>query len=78
MTGWVEESGVFQLDFRPPEVTVRQLKGIALGVNHAVVDSFMRQAAVTELDAPAWDETQIGIVRGWLEQCEGKTYVRSM
>ena len=45
MTGWVEESGVFQPDVRPPEMTVQQLKGIALGVNHAVVDS-LRQAAV--------------------------------
>ena len=69
MTGWVEESGVFQPDVRPPEMTVQQLKGIALGVNHAVVDS-LRQAAVTELDAPAWDETEIEIERGWLAPCQ--------
>ena len=32
---------------------VQQLQGIALGMNHAVVDS-LRNAPVTELDAPAW------------------------
>ena len=69
MTGWVEESGVFQQNVRPPEMTVQQLKGIALGINHAVVDS-LRQAAVTDLDLPAWDETQTEIDRGWLKPCE--------
>ena len=69
LTGWVEESGVFQPDVRPPEMTVQQLKGITLGVNHTVVNS-LRQAAVTELDALAWDETHIEIDRGWLEPCE--------
>ena len=38
MTGWVKESGVFQPDVRPPELTVKELKVIALGLNHAVVD----------------------------------------
>ena len=77
MTGGVEESGVFQPDVRPPEMTVQQLKGIALGVNHAVVDS-LRQAAVTDLDAPAWDETKIEIERGWLAPCEVEDLVRFM
>ena len=36
MTGWTEESGVFQQNVRPPELTVNQLK---LGLNHAVVDA---------------------------------------
>ena len=69
MTGWVNESGVFQQDVRPPEMTVQQLQGIALGMNHAVVDS-LRNAPVTELDAPAWDETKVEIDRGWLKPCD--------
>ena len=69
MTGWVEESGVFLPAVRPPDMTVQQLKGIALGVNHAVVDS-LRQAATTDLDGPAWDETQVEVDRGWLVPCE--------
>ena len=69
MTGWAKESGVFQPDVRPPELTVKQLKGIALGLNHAVVDSLM-QAEVSELDAPAWEETQTEIDNGWLVPCE--------
>ena len=31
MTGWTEESGVFVPDVRPPDMTVDQLRGIALG-----------------------------------------------
>ena len=48
---------------------MNQLKGIALGLNHAVVDSLM-QAEVSELDAPAWEETQTEIDNGWLVPCE--------
>ena len=53
----------------PPDVTVQPLKGIALGVNHAVVDS-LRQAATADLDGPAWDEAQVEVERGWLAPCE--------
>jgi hypothetical protein len=31
MTGWTEESGVFVPDVRPPDMTVDQLRGIAMG-----------------------------------------------
>ena len=68
MTGWTEESGVFQQNVRPPELTVDQLKGMALGLNHAVVDA-LRQAEVTELGEPAWKETQAEIAQGWLVPC---------
>ena len=69
MTGWAEESGVFVPDVRPPDMTVGQLRGIALGLNHAVVDSLAR-ADATELDGPAWEETQSEVQNGWLEPCE--------
>ena len=69
MTGWTEESGVFQQNVRPPELTVDQLKGMALGLNHTVVDA-LRQAEVTELDEPAWKETQAEIAQGWLAPCD--------
>ena len=39
---------------------MQPLKGIALGVNHAVVDS-LRQAATADLDGPAWDEAQVEV-----------------
>ena len=57
MTGWTEESGVFVPDVRPPDMTVDQLRGIALGLNHAVVES-LAQAGASELDGPACEETQ--------------------
>ena len=69
MTGWTEESGVFEPDVRPPSITVQQLKGMALGLNHAVVDS-LRNADSNDLDQPAWDETQKEIEQGWLEPCD--------
>ena len=69
MTGWTEESGVFVPDVRPPDMTVDQLRGIALGLNHAVVES-LAQAGDSELDVPAWEETQAEIQNGWLEPCE--------
>ena len=69
MTGWTEESGVFVPDVRPPDLTVEQLRGIALGLNHAVVDS-LAQAGASDLDGPAWDETQAEIQNGWLEPCD--------
>ena len=69
MTGWTEESGVFVPDVRPPDMTLSELRGIALGLNHAVVDS-LAQAGASELDVPAWEETQAEIQNGWLEPCE--------
>ena len=69
MTGWTEESGVFEPDVRPPSITVQQLKGMALGLNHAVVDS-LRNAENNDLDQPAWEETQKEIEQGWLQPCE--------
>ena len=69
MTGGVEESGVFQPDVRPPEMTVQQLKGHRIGCQPCC-GRFFAQAAVTDLDAPAWDETKIEIERGWLAPCE--------
>ena len=56
MTGWAASSGVFQPDVRVPDVNPRQLEGMALGLNHAVVES-LRNSEVYELDSPAWAET---------------------
>jgi len=69
MTGWTKESGVFVPDVRPPDMALSELRGIALGLNHAVIDS-LTQAGASELDVPAWEETQVEIQNGWLEPCE--------
>ena len=69
MTGWAEQSGVFMPDVRPPEMNVEQLKGMALGLNHAVVGA-IKNSEPSELDAPAWDETQLEVQQGWLQPCE--------
>ena len=69
MTGWAEQSGVFMPDVRPPEMNVEQLKGMALGLNHAVVGA-IKNSEPSELDAPAWDETQLEVQQGWLQPCD--------
>ena len=69
MTGWAELSGVFDSSVRPPEMTVDQLRGQALGLNHSVVDS-LRAAETSDLDQKAWEETQLEVDNGWLKPCE--------
>lgn len=48
-------------------MTVIQLRGIALGLNHV---ELLAQAGALELDGPAWKETQAEIQNGSLEPCE--------
>ena len=69
LTGWAEQSGVFMPDVRPPEMDVMQLKGMSLGLNHAVVEA-LKNSEPSELDAPAWEETQHEVDQGWLRPCE--------
>ena len=69
LTGWAEQSGVFMPDVRPPEMDITQLKGMSLGLNHAVVEA-LKNSEPSELDAPAWEETQQEVEQGWLRPCE--------
>ena len=69
MTGWAELSDVFESSVRPLEMTVEQLRGQALGLNHSVVDS-LRAAESSDLDQQAWEETQLEVANGWLKPCE--------
>ena len=47
----IEESDVFVPDVRPPDMTVNQLRGIALGLNHAFVD-LLAQAGANKPQQP--------------------------
>ena len=69
MTGWTASSGVFQPDVGAPDIHPRQLEGMALGLNHEVVDA-LRNSEVSEREGPAWDETEKEIEQGWLAPCE--------
>ena len=62
MTGWALESGIFPNFVRPAGLTAEQLRGIALGLNHAVVNSL--KAAEPSLDEPTWKETQLEVKKG--------------
>jgi len=42
LTGWAKESGVFDTHIRAAAMTVDQLKGVALGLNSAVVGGELR------------------------------------
>ena len=69
LTGWASESGVFDKKVRPASMTVEQLKGVALGLNAAVVGS-LKQAQWTDLDASALAETEAEVDKGWLSKCD--------
>eukprot|EP00435_Cladocopium_sp_Y103_P007598 s2738_g2.t1 len=68
MTGWANESGVFDRRVRSAGMTVEQLSGMALGLNAAVVGS-LKKAPWTELDQKALEETKAEVEKGWLAEC---------
>ena len=53
---------------RPASLTVEQLKGVALGLNAAVVGS-LKQAQWTDLDASTLAETEAEVDKGWSSKC---------
>ena len=59
---------MFSCLMRPPEMDITQL-GMSLGSNHAVVEA-LKNSEPSELDAPAWEETQQEVEQGWLRPCE--------
>eukprot|EP00435_Cladocopium_sp_Y103_P067691 s116_g30.t1 len=67
LTGWANESGVFDRRVRSAGLTVDQLSGMALGLNAAVVGS-LKSAPWTELDQKALDETRAEVEKGWLAE----------
>eukprot|EP00435_Cladocopium_sp_Y103_P052672 s2156_g16.t1 len=68
MTGWANESGVFDRRVRSAGMTVEQLSGMALGLNAAVVGA-LKKAPWTELDQKALEETKAEVEKGWLAEC---------
>eukprot|EP00435_Cladocopium_sp_Y103_P059935 s673_g21.t1 len=70
LTGWSQKSGVFETLVRPPENSVKQLEGMAKGLNMAVVSS-LQNAEWQQIDEVAWTETLGEVERGWLgvEDC---------
>ena len=65
LTGWTVPTGVFQPDVRAPGHSVDQLKGMARGLNSAVVGS-LRSAEWNQLDEQALRETEEEVAKGWL------------
>ena len=68
LTGWAKESGVFDTHVRAATMTVDQLKGVALGLNAAVVGA-LKRAPWTPLDEAALQETVAEVDKGWLAEC---------
>ena len=68
ITGWTPEAGIFPADVRQPAMTEKQLQGIAIGLNKAVVES-IRVGAPTDLDQVAVEETWKEVEKGWLKPC---------
>ena len=67
LTGWTAPTGVFQPDVRAPGHSVDQLRGMARGLNSAVVGS-LKSAEWSRLDEQALRETEEEEVsKGWLQ-----------
>ena len=73
LTGWAEQSGVFMPDVRPPEMDITQLKGMSLGLNHAVVEA-LKNSEPSELDAPAWEKRSRKWTKGGFDHVRLMTY----
>jgi hypothetical protein len=67
LTGWAEQSGVFQTQVRPPSTSFKQLEGMARGLNMAVVSS-LEAAEWLDIDQVAWEETLQEVANGWLAE----------
>ena len=68
LTGWGNRSGVFESDVRAPGMSIDQLKGVAMGLNSAVVSS-LKSLEWTDLDERALQETEQEVAKGWLRRC---------
>ena len=67
LTGWAEQSTVFQKQVKSPTVSLQQLTGMARGLNMAVVTS-LESAEWQEVDEVAWQETMQEVEQGWLAE----------
>ena len=67
LTGWAEQSTVFQKQVRSPTVSLQQLTGMARGLNMAVVTS-LETAEWQDVDEAAWQETMQEVDQGWLAE----------
>lgn len=68
ITGCANSSHVFQGKLKPPTMSKNQLKGIAYGLNVAVIRS-LQAAEWKPLDQDAWQETKLKVDKGWLRPC---------
>ena len=68
LTGWSTKSGVFETNVRAPELSVKQLDGMAVGLNSAVVSSLKGQDWA-DIDKTALEETELEVSKGWLRPC---------
>ena len=68
LIGWSNKSGVFETDVRAPSMSLDQLKGMAMGLNSAVVSSLKSQEW-TDIDEQALEETEHEVAKGWLRHC---------
>ena len=67
LTGWAEQSTVFQKQVKSPTVSLQQLTGMARGLNMAVVTS-LESAEWQDVDEVAWQETMQEVEQGWLAE----------
>jgi hypothetical protein len=67
LTGWAQQSNVFQTRVKPPENSLEQLQGMAKGLNMAVVAA-LESAEWLPIDEVAWQETMQEVSNGWLEE----------
>jgi hypothetical protein len=67
LTGWAQQSNVFQTRVKPPENSLEQLQGMAKGLNMAVVAA-LESAEWLPIDEVAWQETKQEVSNGWLEE----------
>ena len=63
LTGWGNRSGVFESDVRAPGMSIDHLKGVAMGLNSAVVSSLKSQEW-TDLDERALQGCRTGSGQG--------------
>ena len=59
---------MFETDVRAPSMSLDQLKGMAMGLNSAVVSSLKSQEW-TDIDEQALEETEHEVAKGWLRHC---------